>query len=132
MKLKKTNHPTFLGLCEQAIEWSEILAKKWLSENMMKGNKKIVNNVLKEFADHKKLKSHARHISTSQCAELGLNIEEMEKNNKLQDIILTVHHCYMLTFSKSPAIKIVENHLGTAYMENIAIQQLPTPRSAPV
>lgn len=123
-------HPTFLGLCAQAIEWSELLAKKWLSDNMLKGKKKEVVKILKEFGDHGKQMSHSRHISSAQCDKLGLVIEEMEKDNDLQDIILTIHHCFMHTFSKSSTVKIIENHLGTAYMELIAEQQLqiPSPR----
>ena len=34
--------------------------------------------------------------------------------NDLQDTILTVHHTYMHTFGYTPAIKIVENHNGSA------------------
>jgi hypothetical protein len=32
----------------------------------------------------------------------------------LQDAVLTVHHCYMHTFSNSQAIKIIENDQGNA------------------
>jgi hypothetical protein len=43
-----------------------------------------------------------------------LKIEKLEDDKKLQDLVLTVHHAYMHTFSMSPAVKITENHLGTA------------------
>jgi hypothetical protein len=43
----------------------------------------------------------------------------MENDNYLQDLILTAHHAFMHTFSNSPATKIIENHLGIAYMENL-------------
>ena len=35
-----------------------------------------------------------------------------------QDCVLTVHHAYMHTFSNSNAIKIIENHNGSAMIIN--------------
>jgi hypothetical protein len=54
----------------------------------------------------------------------------MEADNELQDHILTVHHAFMHTFSNSRASKIVENHLGIAYVENEAVQ-MQTPFQIP-
>lgn len=45
----------------------------------------------------------------------------METDNKVQDLILTTHHAFMHTFANTNAIKIVENHLGVAYMENLPV-----------
>jgi ATP-dependent protease ClpP protease subunit len=112
-------HPTFLGACKNSIEWSEKLVGEWLSKNMCKGDEKLSKKVLKEFGDHKENKSHARHISTERCKEIGLNILDMESDPDLQDLILTIHHSYMHTFSHSTATKIVENQLGIAYIESV-------------
>ena len=68
-------------------------------------------------------KSHARHISMSECKEAGLNIIEMEEDQELQDLILTTHHAFMHTFTHSTAIKIVENQLGIAYIEGMKAPQ---------
>jgi hypothetical protein len=46
----------------------------------------------------------------------------MEIDNDLQDLILTVHHSFMHTFAHSTATKIVENHLGVAYVESLPMQ----------
>ncbi len=116
-------HPTFLGICQNAIDWSEKLAQEWLSRNMSKGNISRAKKILKEFGDHKTNKSHARHISKQACKEIGLNIIDMEDDNELQDLILTVHHAFMHTFSNSMAVKIVENQFGVAFVEAIPLQQ---------
>lgn len=129
-------HPTFLGTCENAIKWSEKIAADWLSRNMCNGNKVKSKKILKEISDHHTHKSHARHISKQRCEELGLTIETMEADQVLQDLILTIHHAYMHAFLKSSALKIVENHLGIAYVEKLAqmqmnpqiIQQQPMPQ----
>ncbi len=110
-------HPTFLGACRQAIEWSEKMVSGWLKENMCKGDKDKVKEILKTFADHKKQKSHARHISKKECENVGLNIISLENNQDLQDAVLTSHHVFMHTFSNTQAVKIIENHMGVAYVE---------------
>lgn len=48
-------------------------------------------------------------ISAQDCKKLGLKVIDIESDQTLQDLILTVHHCYMHTFANSPAIKITEN-----------------------
>lgn len=111
-------HPTFLGACRNAIDWSEKLAQEWLLRNMCKGDSRLASQILKEFSDHKTNKSHSRHISKQKCKEIGLVVDDMEDDNELQDLILTTHHAFMHTFSNSQASKIVENHLGVAYVEN--------------
>lgn len=115
-------HPTFLGACQSSIEWSEKLAFDWLTRNMCKGDEAKTTKILKEFSDHKTNKSHARHISKDKCKEIGVSVIDMEADNDLQDLILTVHHSFMHTFSHSTATKIVENHLGVAYIESLPMQ----------
>ena len=90
---------------------------------MINGNSSKAKKVLKEFGDHKMNKSHARHISKEKCKEIGLKIIDMENDNELQDLILTAHHAFMHTFSNSLSAKIVENHLGVAYIETMQMAQ---------
>lgn len=116
-------HPTFLGSCKQAIEWSEIMVSKWLENNMCKNDKSKVKDIMKTFADHKIQKSHARHISKRECEEVGLNIISLEDNQDLQDAVLTTHHAFMHTFSNTNTVKIIENHNGIAYIENSVPQR---------
>lgn len=119
-------HPTFLGACQSSIEWSEKLASDWLTRNMCSGDEVKTRKILKEFSDHKTNKSHSRHISKEKCKEIGVSVIDMEADNVLQDLILTVHHSFMHTFSHSTVIKIVENHLGVAYVEALPIQVQPS------
>lgn len=113
-------HPTLLGACQHAIDWSEKLAEEWLTRNMCGNDASKAKSILKEFSDHKTNKSHARHISKDKCSAIGVTVIDMESDNYLQDLILTTHHAFMHTFGHSKASKIVENHLGIAYIENEA------------
>jgi ClpP class serine protease len=116
-------HPTFLVECQNAIDWSNQLADQWLTRNMCNGDKTKAKKILKEFGDHSTNKSHAKHISKDRCIELGVKVINMEDDNDLQDIILSIHHCFMHTFISTMAAKVVENHLGMAYIDIQAMQQ---------
>jgi ATP-dependent protease ClpP protease subunit len=117
--LNKYN-PTFIGQCEQAVDWAKDFVRKHLEDNMFFGEADastkagIIVDALSDVDVHK---SHARHIHIDACEKLGLKIERLEDNDALQDAVLTVHHCYMHGLSVSGASKIVENHKGTAFMK---------------
>lgn len=110
-------HPTLLGSCKQAIEWSEKMVSNWLLYNMCENDNERVNNIIGSFANHNIQKSHSRHISKSECINLGLNISDLELNQELQDAVLTTHHAFMYTFASTYCVKIIENHDGVAYIE---------------
>lgn len=111
-------HPTFLGQCENAIEWSKKLMSDWVSEVNTKVD---INELEKLFLDHKESYSHSRHISKASCKNVGLNILDLELNQDLQDAVLSLHHCYMILFDKFNVSKIVENQNGNMFIQNIAV-----------
>lgn len=119
-------HPTFLGACKQAIEWSEKMVSDWLEYNMCNGDKNKVKKIVSTFSNHSVQKSHARHISKKECVEVGLVISDLESNQELQDAVLTTHHAFMHTFSNTHCVKIIENHNGIAYIEQAIPPQPPT------
>ena len=71
--------------------------------------------------------SHGRHITIQQAQELGLNIEPLEASPELQDAVLSAHHCYIVTFSMTPAVFIIENQIGKRFV-NV---QFPAPPGVP-
>lgn len=109
--------PTLIGECEKAITWSGTMVKEWLKTGMFENDpdkEAKANKVFAELGDHALTLSHARHISLARAQGLGLNIIELEKDPDLQDAVLTAHHSYIQTLTESPAIKVIENHLGVA------------------
>jgi ATP-dependent protease ClpP protease subunit len=114
-------HPTFIGDCEKAVIWAKRMLTDWLESGMFykdKKSKSKIKKIVKKLSSHKSNFSHSRHINTEQCKEIDLKIKELEKDKTLQDLVLTVHHAYMHTFSSSDACKIVENHRGQAIITN--------------
>ena len=125
--------PTFLSQCQNSIKWSNAFVKEQLETVMFDGEpdaQEKASQIVKLLTDYRGNKSHNRHIHTEECEAMGLNIEKLEEpgNDTLQDLVLTVHHCFMHTIMNSPAYKIIENHLGTAFIKQIAIQQFMIPQ----
>jgi hypothetical protein len=88
--------------------------------NMAQGDDAKRGRILQTFSDHEAQKSHARHISRDQCVRAGVTISELETDSTFQDLVLTTHHVFMHTFSNTTAIKIIENHMGVAFIEQLA------------
>ena len=110
-------HPTFLGTCQSAITWAEKFVKECLMNGMFATDPDAetkANDIVSYLTARESTLNHSRHIHSEDLEKIGLNIECMETDNKLQDLVLTVHHAYMHTFSMTPALKIVENHSGEA------------------
>jgi len=110
-------HPTFIGECEKAIALADEICKRWLMENMFKGRtdaKELADKVVQSLNNHDETKTHARHIHMDEAIGFGLKIQKLESDEELQDLILTIHHSYMHTFSGGNWAKGIENQKGQA------------------
>ncbi|MBD3359267.1 MAG: S49 family peptidase [Candidatus Buchananbacteria bacterium] len=115
-------HPTLIGECQKAVDWSEEIVKNVLANRMLKEEEnkdEIISKIIEELASHSITLSHSRHLSAKKCNDMGLNIEKLEDNQNFQDAVLTVHHIFMHTLTSTPAFKIIENHLGVAYIQSM-------------
>lgn len=124
-------NPSFVQRCKWAVDEAEIFVGKFLAENMFAhlpdaDRDAAVLKVVKALTDLSKNKGHDKHLHYKECKEMGLNIKELEDpaDRKLQDLVLTVHHCFMYTLANTPSYKIIENHLGRRYVKLQQEQQL--------
>ena len=126
--------PTFLSRCENAILLSNSFVRAQLAEVMFNGQtdaKKKAGQIVKRLTHYTKNKAHDRHIHYEECLKMGMNVKLIEevkdengqKDPTFQDLVLTVHHCYMHALMNTPAYKIIENHLGTGMCKNQAPPQ---------
>jgi ClpP class serine protease len=116
--------PTLIGECTKAIQWSESMVRDWLLSGMFSGQADAavkVQRVMQELASHALTLSHARHLSSTKCKDLGLEIVMLEDDVQLQDAVLTVHHAMLHTLAATNAVKIVENHNGVAMISSIKV-----------
>ena len=120
--------PTFLSKCENAIKWSESFVEANLTSHMFKGNNKgpaLAKAIVRKLTDYRGNKSHSRHIHYDECKQIGLDGSLLEDDQELQDLVLTVHHCYMHALMNTASFKIIENHNGLAFVKQnhqIAVQ----------
>lgn len=107
-------NPTFLALCEQADQLSEELTESILLNKQLdnEGKKKIKD----VFQKNENSKIHSRHINRDKCKDAGLNIIDLEDDQKMQDLVLGIHHCCMILGEQSNILKIVENNIGGGYI----------------
>jgi ATP-dependent protease ClpP protease subunit len=121
--------PTFLGHCRNAIDQSNAFVKKQLINVMFKGEsdaRKKADKIVRNLTDYRRNKTHDRHINFEECQKMGLNVKLIEdakdnhghKDDVFQDLILTVHHCYMHLLMNTPVFKVIENHLGVGYVKH--------------
>lgn len=117
-------HPTLVGECEKAIQWSNEMVKQWLVSGMLRKEKQrdrgdLADHIIAELGDHALTKSHNRHLSAQRCEEIGLKVDMLEDDDELQDAVLSVHHACIHTFTSTPAAKIIENHEGIAFIQSV-------------
>ena len=128
--------PTFLGQCENAVSWSNSFVEDQLEKVMFAGDRRAkykANKIVRALSNYTKNKVHDRHIHAEECEEIGLVIEhlEAEGQQELQDLVLTVHHCYTHTLMNTPCYKIIENHKGVALVKREQQLILPPQFLAP-
>lgn len=110
-------HPTLLADCQHAIDMSSGMLEKQLITGMFEGDPDAAakaSAIAAKLNNHTDTKAHNRHIHMEEAAAIGLKVQALEQDQKLQDLVLTVHHAYMLTLANTMIGKIVENHLGIA------------------
>lgn len=120
--------PSFLGQCENAVQRAKDFVSDSLQANMLSANPyKCIEAqyIVHELTDFTGNKGHDRHIQYDECVALGLNIEPLEADQHFQDLVLSIHHCYMHSLMNTPAYKMIENHMGRAMIKNVQIAQQP-------
>ena len=108
-----------LTQAETADELARRLVEEWLAVYMFGGREDAqseAQRIAAWFGDYGTHRSHSMGISRDQAEEQGLTIEKLEADQTLQDAVLSVHHATMHSFAGA-AVKIIENHLGRAFIK---------------
>lgn len=119
--------PHLLVACENATRLSKELVSRWLVRWMFRGmadRQKKADRIADWLSNHANFFSHGRHITRQKLQQKGLRIERLEADQQLQDLVLSAFHATTHTFSGTPAAKIIENHIGTAFVKMSQAQQV--------
>ncbi len=123
--------PALIVQCKLARELSEALVTEWLEHYMFSGSatsKDDADRIAKKLANHAEFKSHSRFIDRNKAKGFGLVVDDLEADQGLQDNVLSVFHATAHTFNGTACVKIIENHLGKAFIKlsgqaQVVIQQ---------
>jgi hypothetical protein len=124
--------PTFLSRCENAIAWSNDFVREQLIAIMFEGMpdaKARARKVVQGLTHYRKNKTHENHLHFEECERIGLKVKAIEdaKDNNgqkdiiFQDLILTVHHCYMQLLMNTNCVKAIENQMGVGLFKNLPL-----------
>ncbi len=122
--------PDLLIQCRDALQMSRQLVEDWLMAYMFKEDpekEKKAKGVATWLADHSEFKSHGRHIPRSEIERRGVHVEYLERDQNIQDLILSIFHATTHTFAGTAAVKIIENHLGKAFIQQSRQVLVPIP-----
>ena len=114
--------PSFVGECDNVVKMSYDLVRGWLSECMFKKSTKKeeqIKTILDELAIHDASKVHDRHYDYVKCKQLGLKVTALEKDQELQEAVLSLYHCYLLSiYRNANSLKYIENQNGQTFVIN--------------
>ena len=86
---------------------------------------KRARDIAEWISNHPTFKSHSRHLTRDELLRHGFVISPLEGDGKLQDLSLSVFHATAHTFTGTNAVKIVENHLGRAFIKHHLVAPQP-------
>jgi hypothetical protein len=118
--------PHLLVMCENAKKMSKELVEDWLARYMLKRDKdkaEKADKIANWLSDHRHFKSHGRSVNRMDLKRRGVRIAFLEKSQKLQDLVLSIIHSTTITFDGTPAAKIIENHIGRAFIKMHLVMQ---------
>lgn len=128
--------PALLQICKDAEKLSKEIVTKWLKAYMFSElpdateQAERVANYLGGYEEN--FRSHARRIDRDNLRGQGLNVVDLEKDQQLQDLVLSVHHAISHLMDKTGTTKIVENHIGKTWLRRVGMIQVPLPHPQPI
>jgi hypothetical protein len=126
--------PDLLVQCKNVSELSKELVQNWLIKYMFKNDTDgaaKANQIATWLSNHKEFKTHARYLNRDRLREKEFKIVDLEDNKSQQDNILSLFHAVTHTFTHTGAVKIIENHLGSAYINSVQQIVVQQPIQAP-
>lgn len=111
--------PAFYYTVLDGINLSSMLVSDWLTNYMFFGEDgkavaKKVKNIRNKLNTNNK--SHSRHFTYDFCHSIGLNVCRLEDDQELQELVLSVHHSFVITLDSTNVTKMIENQNGQRYI----------------
>ena len=110
--------PTFFGICQNSINLSEKYVSTWLKNNMLKGEDvEKSKKTAKYLSDYNFHLNHNTRLHINELKDnTSLVIRRLEDDPKLQDLVLSIFHCYSILAGNTKVSKIIENQNGKKFV----------------
>lgn len=110
--------PAFILNCERAVSATRSMVKDWLQLGMLRGEgdpAQAALDVVQHLMDYGGTSAHNHHFLIDKCKGIGLKIVDIEDDQDFQEVVLSVHHSFVATFTHTPLIKVIENSNGSCW-----------------
>ncbi len=100
-----------------AIKLSSTLVKDWLTKYMFANEEDAAKKAEKITSRlNVNTGSHAKHFDAEDCRQIGLRIKDLESDNRLQGLVLSIYYCFTIIGGLVPICKIICNHKDKMYI----------------
>ncbi len=123
MPILRTLAPGLLATCDHAAKRAEAIVAKALEHNMFRDRKDAAEKAASTaewFGDAAEFLSHGHPVRRDQAREHDVDVHDLEVDSEFQDLVLSVHHAIMISFSATPMIKLIENQRGRAWLAAVS------------
>jgi hypothetical protein len=118
--------PALLVQCVNQGIFGKDLVENWLTTYMFKDKSAEIPKKITEYlSNHENFLTHSKHINIIKAKEIGLDIDELEKDNDLQNAVLSAFHAVMHTLSSTNTVKVIANHEGRCFLKQVGIASIP-------
>ena len=110
--------PGLLADCMRKQNLAKVLTKEWLESYMFHNDDSGADKaayVTNHLLTSGNFLGHGRRLSIKKAKEMGLKVEDLEEDQTLQDLVLSVFHSTMLSFQYGNVEKIIECHTGRGF-----------------
>lgn len=122
--------PALIIRCKNQIQFAKQTVESWLKLYMFKDSPETATSIAEFLSNHDNFKTHGKHINIIEARRLGFKIIDLEKDQDLQDRIMSAFHATMITLNTA-AVKIICNHNGNAYVKRQQVIQAQMPVQRP-
>lgn len=120
----QTVGPAQLQEAQNALDYAESMVAQWLARYMYAGRASkdaelLGTEVARHFNDASAHKSHGRRIDRDEARDQGVEVEDLEDSQELQEAVLTAYHIATIAFQKGPAAKVIAADTGRMWVKNL-------------
>jgi serine dehydrogenase proteinase len=137
MPLLRMIGPGLLASCDHSAKRAEQIVEKAMAQYMLASStsaQKKAKAAARWFGDAKKFLSHGRPVRRDEAREHDVVVSDLEDDQKLQDLVLSVHHATSLSMGQGGAgiAKLIETGQRKRWMQ-VAAQIVigPAPGGGP-